>query len=293
MPRSEVYDRLSLLFRRSALLPQLPGSAAHLLKVIRAEDVNDPTVERIVTSDPALSASILRIASSALYGRTKVATIRAAILRIGQRSIKSLALSLAMQSMTNGVSKTAKFDPFRHSRHALFTGMLASTLHAEAASTMGNMEWESEELLAAGILHDLHYGVIARIAPEVYRLTCEHARQEQVTLDIAFEQLFGEPAWSLAVAMFEAWDMPPIFADSLRRLHQAKVDDQGVHSIGALSAAHHVARSAGCQIEDWEITEQPDFDVWPLPPAEDLDQLIDLVRNEAEAYLQTTLAVAA
>jgi HD-like signal output (HDOD) protein len=293
MPRSEVYDRLSLLFRRSALLPQLPGSAVHLLNLIKSEDASDPTIERIITSDPALSASIIRIASSAVYSRVKVTTIRSAILMIGQKSIKSLALSLAMQTMTNGVTKNAKFDPLRHSRHSLFTGMLASTLHAEVETTMGNLEWESEELLAVGILHDLHYGVMSRLAPEIYRFTVDHAREKNLSLDGAFEQVFGEPAWPLAVSMFEAWGMPPIFANSLRLLHSDELDDRGVRSFGALKAAHELAQTAGCGVEDWDMVSPPDFEMWPLPPAENLQHLISVVRSEAEAYLQTTLAAAA
>ena len=80
-------------------MPQLPGSAIQLLKMLEQTDATDPTLERIITSDPALAASIIRIASSAMYGSNKVTTIRRAMLRIGERSIKSLPLSPATASL--------------------------------------------------------------------------------------------------------------------------------------------------------------------------------------------------
>jgi len=291
MAKGEIYDRLSLLFRRATLLPQLPGSAAHLLKLIETGDPDDPTLERIVTSDPALSASIIRIASSSFYGGAKVTTIRGAILRIGQKSIRSLALSLAMQSMTNTVTKESLFDPFRYSRHALFTGMLASTLHAEVETTMGNMEWESEEVLAVGILHDLHYGIIARIAPEIYSRMITYAREQQLELDDAFEHLYGQPVWKLAIQMYDAWGMPRIFVESLNMLHGVIKDDKNVRSFGALKAAHDLSRGTDVALEDWAVKASGMYEAWPLPPVEELQPIIQVSRNEAEAFLQTTLAM--
>lgn len=293
MAKGEIYDRLSLLFRRANLLPQLPGSAAHLLKLIENGDPDDPTLERIVTSDPALTASIIRIASSALYGGAKVTTIRGAILRIGQKSIRSLALSLAMQSMTNAVSKDSLFDPFRYSRHALFTGILASTLHAEVETTMGNMEWESEEVLAVGILHDLHYGIVARIAPEIYCRMVTYAKREQIELDQAFEVLYGEPVWNLAIQMYEVWGMPRIFTESLNMMHGVVKDNERVRSFGALKAAHDLSRGTDVALEDWAVKNNQVYETWPLPPVEELQPIIQVSRNEAEAFLQTTLAMVA
>jgi len=281
------------MFRRSVLLPQLPGSAVHLLKILDAGDASGSTIERIVTADPALSASMIRIASSALYGGAKITTIRGAILRIGERSMRSLALSLALQSVGRVVTNTSLFDPYRHSRHALFTGMLASTLHAEIATTMGNLEWESEEVLAVGILHDLHYGVLARIAPEVFGRTVVFAKQEKLEMDVAFETLYGHQAWRLSELMYETWGLPHIFTESLHMLHGVVRDEDNVRSFGAIRAAHDFCREVDCGLEDWDVVAKPiDLHVWPLPPNDDLQDLMLVVRNEAEAFLQTSLAMA-
>jgi HD-like signal output (HDOD) protein len=257
-------------------------------------ETRDPTVERIVTSDPALSASLIRIASSPLFGGANVTTIRGAILRMGERSIRSLALSLAMQSMGRGLPKQAMFEPFRYSRHSLFVGMLASALHARLETTSGNLESTAEETLAVGVLHDLHYGVLARIAPDVYQRIIAYAVDEGLSLDEAFEKLLGQPAWKLSILMFQAWKMPPIFSNVIEHMnHRGHIEDR-IHSYGALIVAHGLSRMADRGFEHWEVTpEDIVYDNWPLPPHAELLELVEVVKNESEAFLQTTLSVSA
>lgn len=292
MSSTEDFERLALQFRRATILPQLPGSAIQLLKMLEQTDATDPTLERIITSDPALAASIIRIASSAMYGSNKVTTIRRAMLRIGERSIKSLALSLAMQSMTHSVAKSSRFDPHRFSRHSLFVGMMASALHARMETTKGNLDWASEELLAIGILHDLHFGILARIAPETYAKAVSLAIDNGLPLDCSVEIVLGKPAHELAILMFETWGLPEIFLEATRALYHHPEDERDIKSSGALIAAQNLAK-ADFAIESWQLASTGNLATnWPLPPQDELDATVQVVRNEAEAFLQTTLAVA-
>lgn len=289
MAGTEIYERLMAMFRQSTVLPKLPVTTLRFLNLPEEqEDGWDSGLEKLVMSDPALSASMMRIASSALYGSTPVTTIRAAMLRIGERSVRSLAQSLAIQQAGQHLARHPMFDPHRYSRHSLFVGMLASALHARSGVTV-----TSEEVLAIGIMHDLHLAVLARVAPDVYSRTVAHAADQGLTLDAAFEDLLQQPAWTLAIPMLETWEMPGIFAQMLFKMYAARYDDE-THHDSALILANELAREADCAYEHWPVRSTPEtLKVWAMPPRDELAAMVETTKKEVETFLEATQGVAA
>ena len=94
------FERLELLFKRASSLPELPGSALRLIHAIDTGAASAIDLERIIASDPGLSANLLRISNSREPGMDApgVSTIRAAIMRLGQRSVRTLAVSLILRT---------------------------------------------------------------------------------------------------------------------------------------------------------------------------------------------------
>src|SRR5690554_6208677 len=78
-------------------LPPFPAVALQLLGLL--DDVNVPMkqVVSLLRIDPALSAEILRVANSALYGlRSRVDSISRAVVILGTDAVKRLALTMAL-----------------------------------------------------------------------------------------------------------------------------------------------------------------------------------------------------
>jgi HD-like signal output (HDOD) protein len=93
-----LYTILTEKIAQGALvLPTLPEIA---LKVRRAADdpeVNLKHMSDIIGQDPALSLGLIKVANSALLGRTvKVESVSQAVTRIGLRQIKSIATAMAL-----------------------------------------------------------------------------------------------------------------------------------------------------------------------------------------------------
>jgi len=96
-----LYTILMEKIKQDALvLPTLPEVA---LKVRRAAD--DPEINLghmgdIIGQDPALSLGMIKVANSALLGRSvKVETVTQAVTRIGLRQIKSIATAMALEQV--------------------------------------------------------------------------------------------------------------------------------------------------------------------------------------------------
>ncbi len=81
-------------------LPHLPSTQMTLLELTSNPDADMGKVERHVSTDLALTASILKAANSVLYsGTRKVEDVRGAILRLGLRGLRSALYSCSLKGV--------------------------------------------------------------------------------------------------------------------------------------------------------------------------------------------------
>lgn len=82
------------------VLPTLPEAAIKIRQAADNNDVNLMQMSDVITHDPALSARMVKVANSALMGRSiKAANLHQAVTRIGLRQIKNIATAMAMEQL--------------------------------------------------------------------------------------------------------------------------------------------------------------------------------------------------
>lgn len=82
-------------------LPSFPDVAIRVQRVLADEDVRPEAVVRIVGSEPALAAWVLRMSNSAALSTGRPITdLRSAITRLGFNVVRSAAVSFAMSQLT-------------------------------------------------------------------------------------------------------------------------------------------------------------------------------------------------
>ncbi|MCW8833454.1 MAG: HDOD domain-containing protein [Colwellia sp.] len=96
-----LYTILMEKIKQDALvLPTLPEVALKVRKATDDPDINLGHMSDIVAQDPALSLGMIKVANSALLGRSvKVETVSQAVTRIGLRQIKSIATAMALEQV--------------------------------------------------------------------------------------------------------------------------------------------------------------------------------------------------
>ena len=77
-------------------LPPFPAVATRLLRLLNREDVSFIEAARLLRSDTALSAELLRLANSPLISHHRVDTILQALSFLGIERLNSLVLSLTL-----------------------------------------------------------------------------------------------------------------------------------------------------------------------------------------------------
>jgi len=82
------------------VLPTLPEVALKVRSAADDPDINLNNMSDIIAQDPALSLGMIKVANSAVLGRSvKVETVSQAVTRIGLRQIKSIATAMAIEQV--------------------------------------------------------------------------------------------------------------------------------------------------------------------------------------------------
>jgi HD-like signal output (HDOD) protein len=205
-------------------------------------------LERVLETDQALTAQLLRIANSAFYaleGRTT--TVSRAVTVIGQKKLQSLLLQVMLAGAFRRLS----------ARHPEGQRLVAVSIAAAAAChAFGPYvpEQNDEELLVAGLLHNVGDLVLLTAFPSEYRAA--RLLAAKMSEGAAQRAIFGVGAQLTGRWLLEAWGLPLLFAESTQyweRPMQADLDLQ-VCPRAFLCAVHlgvHLGRCWELQA-DWQ-----------------------------------------
>ena len=136
----------------SSRLPTIPAVAVEIVSLVQRPDLSMDTLADAIVRDPALAARVLKTANSGFYGRPRSVTkVRDAVVVLGLRSVKTLALGFSLvgdlrRQTPGGVDHTYVWQ--------------RSLLTAAAARAIGMRTGSgADEAFLGGLLHLI--GVIA------------------------------------------------------------------------------------------------------------------------------------
>lgn len=82
------------------IFPTLPDVAIKLQRLIDDPNVSADQVVMVLSSDPSITAQIIKSANSALFGgKPQVSEVRGAVARLGYRQLRNLVITVAMKKM--------------------------------------------------------------------------------------------------------------------------------------------------------------------------------------------------
>ena len=96
---------------QSVKLPVMPEVAQALIRTLNEEDTDITKIRDVISKDPALTATLLRMANSAIFGLSRsVTTLEQAVSVVGTSQIRARALSICMAnvfSLPPGIDRMA------------------------------------------------------------------------------------------------------------------------------------------------------------------------------------------
>lgn len=195
-------------------LPSLPVVAIKLLKLTRDDDSSTGDLVRLIETDPAITAKILRIVNSAAYGLSqKIVSIKHAIVLLGFAVIRSLAMEVVLYDQIIHRRGHQSFNRVNFWQHCLTVATLCRAL-AERLNYP-----DTEEAYIAGLLHD-----IGKIVTETYgRVTYsdflgQADNQEGLLIDIE-QKLIGLSHNDIGAYVCQQWGLPENVVLALKLHH--------------------------------------------------------------------------
>lgn len=107
-------------------LPSLPNVAQRIQQAFADDAVNAEKICTIIQSDPVITAKLIMIANSALYGgQSKIESLQQAVVRLGFETTRKQVMTYAVKELFQGKTSAMKVQMqqlWKHSQHVPLDG---------------------------------------------------------------------------------------------------------------------------------------------------------------------------
>jgi putative nucleotidyltransferase with HDIG domain len=217
-----------------------------LISHVSSPDFYLDEVRRLVESDPALAARILRVANSAAYRvHGPCASVAQAIVRIGATNVSGLAMAMSAMTLFNDLGGVGRKIRDHSAGTAVVARELAICLDQGALSS---------KVFLAGLLHDVGKLLLIQTGDAAY--TAMVARElSPCSLHLREQALWGFDHAILGAHVLRSWKMPAPIPQLIACHHQPK---GGQGSASALARSLDLLRLA--DVVDWLLGQGCDAD---------------------------------
>lgn len=206
---------LEKVLRRVNEISSIPQVALKVMEVAADPHSGAADLKKVLETDAALSARVLRCVNSSAYAlRGKVTNLQHAITYLGMKQIRNLAMTASVSEM---FKKDEPIGTYRRSglwRHLVSVGICARLI----GMRLGLMEFE--DMFLAGLLHDVGIILEDQHAHEAFCQAVCALREESTLQEAEFEHL-GFDHTSLGGQVAEAWGFPAAIKAAVRYHHRS------------------------------------------------------------------------
>ena len=207
--------KLQTLAGQVRALPSVPHHLQELLRLAENDDANASvaSMARLIKQDPALTCKLLQVASSAFFNSSaSVSDVESAVMRLGFRTLKNLALTLG-----------AAAAPARPSALPTITAIQAAQTRslaiARLASGMARLPEDASAAYMAGLLCEVGQLVLEVSAPERLYVTQAEAAQRGTPTHVAELQTWGVTHAEIGAYLLGLWGLPFQIVEAVANHH--------------------------------------------------------------------------
>jgi two-component system, cell cycle response regulator len=197
-------------------LPTPPAIAIKILDTVRGDSFTFENLARVIESDPALAARVLKAANSPYYHLSnKVSSIEKSVAVLGTHAVKNIALSFVLCSAFQG-DPYETFDTTIFWRHAL-----SSAVAAELTATLVRVS--SNDLFITALMQDIGILVMYGYRPRDYQLVFNYRKETHRPLPEIERMIFACDHQEVGAELLKSWLLPEEISEPIRYHHQETV----------------------------------------------------------------------
>lgn len=245
-------------------LPTLSDVAVQVNRMTAGDDGSADELARVIARDQSLSARLLKVANSPAYGhRAQIESVQRAIVILGLREVRSIALSVAAfeavgsrRPMRRRFQRSILWD---HSQHV---GLIAEAL---ARNELGL----GSGYYVHGLIHDIGKVALDAFRSADFDRVLDRIGGGERSWCRAEAEIIGADHAQIGRAILEHWNFPPSLAAAVGGHHQPWTEFEDGEAAGLIWLADLMARGLGHSSS-------------PQDRVEDLGELLD---DDGRAYL--------
>jgi putative nucleotidyltransferase with HDIG domain len=226
-------ERLKAVVSNVKTLPSVPALYDRLLAMLRSPDCALQEVADVIGSDVAMTAKILQVVNSAFFGlRRRADNLSQAILSLGLETVRSIVLSAGVFAEIEGPPQAAEAAQALYS-HSVAVGTVSEQITRRSCPKRER----TDDVLTAGMLHDVGKLVLAAQLPEAYDEVCRRTREEGVPAHEAEQEVLGITHAELGAYLLGLWGLPEPIVEAVAFHHRPP---RGLHRASEVLTAVHV-----------------------------------------------------
>lgn len=221
-------------------LPTIPLVATKVMQLIESERATATELAKVVASDPAVAARVLKISNSSFYGcQRQIQSLSSAIVVLGFNTLKSLVVAASVKQV---------YKPFGLTEKMLWEHSFGAGLAARIIA--GNLRIvNEEEAFLAGLFHDIGKTIMNSLNHAKFQRVMEKCYNDGIDFNEAEKSVYSFTHAEVGAYVIKKWNFPEILMGAVLRHHSFDFGDTFDVYLQNLTAvtnlAHEFCRKLG------------------------------------------------
>lgn len=227
-------------------LQPLAPSAARLAEIMGQVDPDFGAIVEVISYDPVLTMRLLRVANSAASSAKRtIATVKEAVVRLGQGAALCLAIGSCARPLMNQAIPGYAFSGGELWRHSV-----SAALAAEVAQSFCRVPGPPESFTAA-LLHDIGKLVLGPfLTPDLCALLHRAVAEGGMESFQAETEVLSVHHGELGGVIAQHWKLPERIVQGIIHHHDPEVEDEPICHVV------HLANATAHRLEARETTDR-------------------------------------
>lgn len=203
-------QELEHLIMNASDLPTIPVVATKVLQLIENPSTTAEDLARVVSSDSAVAARVLKISNSSFYGcQRQIHTLSHAIMMLGYNTLKSLVLAASVKQVYKTYGLTEKML-WEHS----FGAGLAARIIANTTRLVNE-----EEAFLGGLFHDIGKTIMNNMDSPKFQTVMQKCYNEDISFLDAEQQFYPFTHAAVGGLVIKKWNFPDMLMKAVLEHH--------------------------------------------------------------------------
>lgn len=207
---------LETMIMNAGDLPTIPIVATKVMQLIESERASADEIAKVVASDPAVAARVLKISNSSFYGcQRQIQTLSHAIMVLGFSTLKSLVVAASVKQVYKPYGLTEKMLW----EHSFGAGLAARIIAKETRQV------NEEEAFLGGLFHDIGKNIMNFLDSQQFQTAMQICYNDEVSFEEAERQVYSYTHSEVGSLVIKKWNFPDNLMNAVLKHHTFNFDE--------------------------------------------------------------------